>query len=361
MKGFKRCAVTIAVVLILLFTAGCTKGNGIILPDNDFHTALQYAYINDENVENIENYAKGKKELGRPRAIELKFDDERVLPYDHFVGYSSDEDFSSETVVRVKSKKNACVYNLEKGRTVYYRRAKTVEKLSLAKTQSITIASDGPRNLFIDGVSNVRDIGGYDSYLVEGGKIRQGLLLRGGNLNSITESGKAELLRLGIKQEIDLRDEQYCLGGFSPEVEYYAVPIPSGTEETRFEEFADEYTQIFTLISAAAESPVYLHCSAGADRTGICVFMLLTLCGADEKDVARDYLFTNFSVYGSRLKNFSTEFTKWREKLDAFEGKRAADKAKSWLVSKGLSENEIEKIRETFVEGYTSELIDEKR
>ena len=87
-----------------------------------------------------------------------------------------------------------------------------------------------------------------------------------------------------VKTEIDLRDSYQCLGPYVDGVDYYAISIPSGTESYRFEEFADEYKQIFSIIANADEKPVYLHCTAGADRTGIVTFMLLTVCGADYKD-----------------------------------------------------------------------------
>ena len=82
--------------------------------------------------------------------------------------------------------------------------------------------------------------------------------------------------------------------------------------------------------------------------------MLLTVCGAEYDDIARDYLFTNFSTQGSRVSNYTSEFKQWWKKLDAFEGDTKADKAKSWLVSKGVPAQQVETIREIFVEGYTA-------
>lgn len=174
----------------------------------------------------------------------------------------------------------------------------------------------------------------------------------GANIDFLSADGKKELLCLGVKQEIDLRDAYQCGGPYVSGINYTAVSIPSGTEGTRFEGFADENKIIFGLIAKADKSPVYLHCTAGADRTGICTFMLLTLCGADYEDIARDYLFTNFSTHGSRSSNYQTEFKKWWSKLDAFDGETKADKAKSWLISKGIPEEQTETIRKIFVENY---------
>ena len=244
------------------------------------------------------------------------------------------------------------VFNLKLGQKLYWKVGSSVDGARKAEVREFTVADKGPRNMYISGVTNVRDIGGYNSSLVKGGKIRQGLYYRGANLNGVTEKGKAEMLRLGIRRDIDLRDSYQCLGPYVNGINYSAVSIPSGTEGTRFEKFADEYKQIFSLIANADAEPVYLHCTAGADRTGICTFMLLTVCGASYEDIARDYLFTNFSTHGSRLNNFTTEFKQWWSKLDNYSGDTKADRAKSWLMSKGVKAAQVEKIREIFVEGY---------
>ena len=157
---------------------------------------------------------------------------------------------------------------------------------------------------------------------------------------------------LGVKVEIDLRDAYQCQGPYVDGVAYHAIPIPSGTEPTRFEEFSAEYQKIYALVAEADKAPIYLHCTAGADRTGISTFMLLAVCGASYEDMARDYLFTNFSTHGARY--IGSEFNNWWNKLDSFEGDTKAEKAKNWMISKGISAEQVEKIREIFVEGYGS-------
>lgn len=88
-------------------------------------------------------------------------------------------------------------------------------------------------------------------------------------------------------------------------------------------------------------------CGEEGKEKGVC-----SVCGASYEDIARDYLFTNFSTHGSRLNNFTTEFKQWWSKLDNYSGDTKADRAKSWLMSKGVKAAQVEKIREIFVEGY---------
>ena len=333
-----------------------TKVSGGIVddkvPENDFHSSIQYQYINDSDYENVSKYANGVTELSKPRGIVIDFKDENISNNSFVLEYADNEHFDNSVIINNITSKKYAIQNLKLGQDLYWRVTDSQSNLSKAKTQHLQVADKGPRNIAIDGVSNVRDIGGYKSSLVSNGKIKQGLYYRGANLNSISEDGKKEMLRLGIKREIDMRDSYQCLGPYVDGIEYSAISIPSGTESKRFEEFKDEYKQIFTIIANANKEPIYLHCTAGADRTGIATFMLLTLCGVSYEDTARDYLFTNFSTQGTRVPNYTSEFKAWWSKLDNFEGNTKADKAKSWLISKGITAEQVEKIRSIFVENY---------
>ena len=332
-----------------------------VVPENDFHTALQYRYLTDPNLENILAYASGTQELSRPAGTLMDFSADCAEHAGGYVmQYADNENFDGAVTVHGLQSRSYRVYNLMLGETVWWRGGTTLEEAQANPIHSMTTATSGPRNLYIDGVTNVRDIGGYESLLVAGGRIRQGLYYRGAKLDGITDAGKAEMVRLGIRQEIDLRDNYQCNGPYVDGIKYTAVSIPSGSESRRFEEFAEEYRTIFGLIAKADENPVYLHCTAGADRTGISTFILLTVCGAKYEDIARDYLFTNFSTQGSRLNNFTTEFRQWWSKLDGFAGETKAEKAKAWLISKGVTAEQVERIREIFVEGYTAQSDDSK-
>ena len=81
--------------------------------------------------------------------------------------------------------------------------------------QSFTTTSYMPRFIDCDGVTNMRDLGGYNA---DGGVVKQGMIFRSGRLNAsyttnykveITDEGKKTLEQLGIKTEIDLRTTAY--------------------------------------------------------------------------------------------------------------------------------------------------------
>lgn len=319
----------------------------------DIHTDVQNAYLLGD-LNDVKLYARGREELSRPRAVVCDFSsDSAVENAESYVFQkASKADFSDAVTVTGLSEKSYELYNLKLGERFFWRGGVDGE-LENATVHEVEVCSLAPRNLYVSGVTNVRDIGGYSSSLAKNAYVRQGLFFRGAKLDDITAKGVSQLKELGVKTEIDLRDEKYCTGPFVDGVEYHAASIPSGTESVRFEKFNAEYKKIYSLVACADESPVYLHCSAGADRTGIASFMLLVVCGVGYEDVARDYLFTNFSTHGPR--DLASEFSVWWSKLDSFDGKTKAAKAKGWLMSKGLTNEEVETIRKVFVAGYDGE------
>ena len=326
------------------------------VPDNDFHTQLQYNYINDADWHNIFNYAKGTQELSLPRALELKFEDVADASKYYVQVANGSNDFTG-AVTYETTKKVYELWNAELRETYYYRAATSESGLASATVKQLTVASQGPRNLKVDGVSNFRDAGGYASSLIKDGVVKQGLYYRCAKLDNISTAGKAEIKRLNIKLDIDMRDD-YQVPTASPatssdhEVEILPASIASGTEATRWEGFADVYKSIFEAIANANNKPIMLHCTAGADRTGITTFFLLAVLGVSEEDIGRDYCFTNFSTQGSR--DYNSEFVKWVSKTKTTYADKPtfAEQMKAHLMSKGISEDTIETIRAMFVPGY---------
>ena len=323
-------------------------------PDNDFRTDLQYSYVMDPDVENIFAYAHGVELLSQPRGVICDFSGDDIGEAESYlIQRASSEDFSDAVTVEGLEEKTYAFQNLLLGEHFWWRGGTSLETIEDSPVHETTVTDIPPRVCYVEDVQNIRDVGGYESSLVPGGKLRQGLYYRGATLNYITKEGQRQMWdELGVRVEIDMRDESWCEGPYVDGVEYYVLSIPSFTDDQRFEEFSAEYRQVFELIANADEMPVYLHCNSGADRTGIVTFMLLTLCGVDYDDIARDYLFSNFTDQRSR--ELTSEFNNWWAKLDYFAGETKADQAKNWLRLKGVSEEDLEHIREIFVEGYTA-------
>ena len=352
----KRTVCAILAALLMVPWAVVTS-LGTEVPENDFHTEEMYEYImrSGEDLNAVFDYVHGELERSIPDPIMLKFWDDGIPDSEWYVlQKSATPDFAEcETITDVPFKEYE-YFNALLGEHFYWRAAADLDSIADSPVHEMTVTTLTPRVCYVPGGTNVRDIGGYASSLVEGGKIRQGLYYRGAWLNYLTDEGLAVMYdKLGIRAEIDLRDADRgrpYLRGFD-RIAYYNAPISNGDY---FTDFHDQFKLVFEVIANAAEAPVYLHCQAGADRTGISTYMLLTVCGVDYQDVALDYMFTNFSVMGERTLDTPQSYF---NRLNDYPGETKAEQAKSWIMSQGVSEETVERIRETFVEGYESEYL----
>ena len=130
--------------------------------------------------------------------------------------------------------------------------------------------------------------------------------------------------------------------------------VASGTENTRWAGtggIAATYKKIFEAIAVADQKPIALHCTHGADRTGIMSFFLMGLLGASKDDIGRDYVLTRFA--GERAVLPDNEIKNWFDKTDALQGANFTEKIYKHLKDDfGIGTDTLETIREKFVEGY---------
>lgn len=156
----------------------------------------------------------------------------------------------------------------------------------------------------LSGTFNVRDVGGYPT---PDGPIAWGRLLRADALHRLDDEGRSRLTALGLRTVIDLRREVErdhrpdALDGMTFTALH--LPILGGDLVARFAELptlADVYTSIVdaegrslaAVVSALAEPDgltAVVHCTAGKDRTGIVVAMVLDMLGVDDEIIAADY------------------------------------------------------------------------
>ena len=218
------------------------------------------------------------------------------------------------------------LYNLIPGRTYYWKVRGTYSN-DTSEVGSFTTKQSAVRAISVDGVSNVRDLGGYK---VGSGNVNYGLLYRGGKLNgtvngeAVTDEGKATMLnRLGIKTEIDLRSESDDGGqtqnAIGENVKYVKIPLGQYANVIDYESwrnlgkdkvsggydanYKNAIKGLFELLADESNYPVYFHCNAGADRTGTLALLINGLLGVDEQSLIKDYELTTFSRYGRRLRS----------------------------------------------------------
>lgn len=182
---------------------------------------------------------------------------------------------------------------------------------------------------------NLRDAGGY--YTNQGQMVRWGQLYRSGSLSRLTPADLAYLQRLGIKLVSDLRsiDERLKQPDRLPEVPGLVErPLPMESAD-RWERLRGAFTvlfrkgrlddymldsyrrvmidynspiigEIFQRLADPAQLPAMLHCTAGKDRTGLVVAMLLLSLGVPEETVLADYTLSNL-FYGHFRKGIAAD------------------------------------------------------
>jgi len=185
-----------------------------------------------------------------------------------------------------------------------------------AATTATATATSPARVLGLDGAPNFRDIGGYTTG--DGHHVRWGEVYRSNELSKLTAADAARVDSLHIATVVDLRtDEERSR---APSVwthepaNVYLSPKPTlapvmhtilaeaGTPEgarsglIEFyahmpDDYRTEYAAMFHRI-AAGDLPMVVHCTAGKDRTGVAMALLLTAVGVPRETVVDDYALT---------------------------------------------------------------------
>ena len=363
----------------LLLTACGNKNNNNTkeeiedLGEFAIHTELQQQYLDDPDWESIKTYipavnAEDKQtheDLSKPLPVTLAFD-ELSQSDAYYYEVAKSEDFANSKKFELTENKLE-FYNSEIGQKYYVRAAVSEGELADAKVYSFSVKADAPRNIRVDGVINFRDSGGWESSLVQGAKVRQGLYYRCAQFTDITAEGKKTLKELGIKLDIDMRDRPPAESPASSDdwaIDIMDAHVASGTEKYRWEGkngsdtgIAQTYKRIFEAIAVADQKPIALHCTHGADRTGIVSWFLLGLLGVSKENCARDYVLTRFAGERAVLPNGSdSEIAKWNQKTEALEGATWAEKTYKHLNEDfGIEAETLETIREKFIPGYVKQ------
>ncbi|KAK3331153.1 protein-tyrosine phosphatase-like protein [Apodospora peruviana] len=185
----------------------------------------------------------------------------------------------------------------------------------------------------IPSLANLRDIGGYPIANQPDKVVRRGILLRAAEPSKGDDAGAAILTgQLGVTHVFDLRSVQevektnneWDAGGratrvfapvfldkdYSPEamairfkdysagtegfVRAYSTILASAADPTH--EYAPFRTILEYLGTPTGPSPMLIHCTAGKDRTGVIVAIILSLCGVADHLIAHEYSLTDLGL-----------------------------------------------------------------
>ena len=170
------------------------------------------------------------------------------------------------------------------------------------------LVDEATRHWPLDGTYNLRDLGGYPAG--QGGHTRWNTLLRSDGLHRLPTESQQTLIDFGLRTVIDLRTEAETatapnVFATSDCVAYVHLPMlaPHIIDQHRAETLDELYkilveecqNQIAYAVSVLADHggvPAIIHCSAGKDRTGVVVAVLLDLLGVDREIIVDNYLQT---------------------------------------------------------------------
>lgn len=372
MKTKKTLSLALVLVMILSLLAGCSAQQTTelqqafssdavlsqVYPENGgtvtLHTKKQYSYLN-KPFALMYISATGKKELSKPESVTLKWvytDDEPAEKCTLTV--SENENMLNPTIYEVTGD-SLVLTNLKIATTYYW----TVDADGAnSAVYNFTTSADAPRNISVDGVANVRDLGGWETE--SGTRTKQGLIYRCGRLNEssadtvnieITEDGKNVMLgQLGIKSEIDLRKtEGNEVGGITSSplgdtVTYYSCPME--WDGDMLYDNKEQVLRVFSILADENNYPVIYHCNIGTDRTGMISFLVNALLGVPEDDLIRDYMFSNNANIGGTRKASQMKNSGYYKAVAAAQGSSLSEKTYNCLVDLGVPLDQLDKVIE---------------
>jgi protein-tyrosine phosphatase len=168
------------------------------------------------------------------------------------------------------------------------------------------------RHIQVDGLYNLRDIGGYRSGSQH---TKWQTLYRSDALHRITPTGLNRFSALNVGTVLDLRDDTeraYSPSLLPQDVQIIASPIMQSIGDTLttsgisihslyqnlLENYAANYVRGIRYVLNNAHAPVLVHCTAGKDRTGTFVALVLLAIDVDREDVLHDYAQTENLLAG---------------------------------------------------------------
>ena len=220
---------------------------------------------------------------------------------------------------------------------------------ALSPVGSFVTDPTAPRMLRVEGISNVRDFGGF---ACEGGRVKQGMIYRTSEMDrhvAIEPEGRETMYALGMKTDLDIRgagEEPHPVLDLE-RVAYVNIPL-AAYDAVFTPEQMECYRRTYLLLTRPSVYPLFIHCWGGIDRTGTWLYILGALLGMSEENLGLDYEMSSFSRWGKRSRN-SAQF---RAFLDVFRtmGATLKEAAENYLTQAGVPREDLEAIREMLIE-----------
>lgn len=221
------------------------------------------------------------------------------------------------------------------------------------------------RALNIAGVHNARDLGGLSGTL---GTVRRGRVLRSAALDHLTPEGARTLADLGVRTIFDLRtaEERDEAPSRLSHAELTAVDLvvldylgtlddlPGNQMEMYLhivERSATGIVELLERLGRPNTAPALVHCTAGKDRTGLTIALLLDLLGVPRATIVADYVASNNGLLGRIRTNVSGPLLE--STLAALDERYGSPRG--YLEAHGLTEATVDALRADLIEATVAE------
>ena len=211
-----------------------------------------------------------------------------------------------------------------------------------------------------DHANNLRDFGGLKT--VNNGvqsTLRYNLIFRGTNMDATTAEEQAIITGyMGVRRDVDFRAKGGSSSSNAHQPLDKSIVAYTNYGFDSFEKITNDILKktISEIISTVSKGEAaYLHCYAGADRTGYICMLLEAVCGVSQKDCSIDYELTSFSCVGTRdrMGRYNNHyFTKGMNKIEGMQGSTFQEKATKVLTEAGITKDQIEALKKAMVVGY---------
>lgn len=268
---------------------------------------------------------------------------------DLFVGEK--EDLSDARQYDLPEKQTYVTIDNLKTDTTYYYMVTTEDQEFIGSFHT----APSTRFVYIPGLLNTRDIGGYET--LDGKKIKQGMLIRGVELDGLVNASyfvpANELENVQktfeFSYDMDLRSSEIYNGTYPSRLgiahKFYDAPMYGEIfNKTRHAALK----QIFSDLADPNKYPMYLHCTWGQDRTGTIVYLLQGLLNVSEQDMKREYTLSGYVepklIDGAKIEVLAAG-------LQSYEGNTLQEKIVTFLKTEvGVTQAEIDSIRSILLE-----------
>ena len=270
--------------------------------------------------ENFNNYnckcnentcnTSGTELCDKPTAFDTGVNDEVEV-------YLSNEDKEKGAEVDYTRSTDGTITNMIPGK-VYYWEAKDDSNI-----HGYVKAIANRRIIDVDGVRNIRDLGGMTVSNTSGtGTLKYGKLFRGEKLWNDSEN-VTKLKKFGIDEEVDLRKASERASGETSFPAEEFKQLETVHYQLDYINQTSNYNKTRNTIKTIMEDivdgkKIYYHCRVGTDRTGTVSYILEGLLGVEEEQRLQDYELSFFFGLVNRHRFYSYDASSSVSKTEKF-------------------------------------------